>query len=70
MSLKAGFIGIGEVGRCFAAAMNGRGVESLMSEATEALFHRSGALGLKDVFSGEPPSAGEVVAFLEKKLRT
>lgn len=49
--------------------LKGIGVEGLMSEATEAFFRRSSELGLRENFPLKAGSAGEVVAFLEGRLR-
>lgn len=49
--------------------LKGIGVEGLMSEATEAFFRRSSELGLREKFPQKAGSAGEVVAFLEGRLR-
>jgi 3-hydroxyisobutyrate dehydrogenase-like beta-hydroxyacid dehydrogenase len=45
------------------------GMEGLMSEATEAFFRRSSELGLREKFPLKAASTGEVVAFLEGRLR-
>lgn len=47
------------------------GVEPTMTAATEALFGRSGSLGLQEKFRATPPAnADEVVRFLAERLPT
>lgn len=53
-----------------AAELRALGIDPVMTAATETLFARSRAAGLKAHFAGKEASATDVIAFLESALRT
>ncbi len=49
-----------------AAELRTLGIDPVMTTATEAVFRRSGEVGLKEKFAGKAPTLEDVIATLEK----